>query len=140
MRTLRIHRLKIAAAALVVALVAFIVVFVRSYSSGTDSAAPKLGPSTSSFAPPTDTSPTDSTSASPGKSGSGVPSGGVTDFTFPNGLKYTGGSTDFFRFQKQHIVVLKVFSEGNAQLIRVGWLAPESYDAPYGDMKQLASP
>lgn len=131
--------MKIAIAAFVVAIVAFIGVFVRSYNSGGNSAAPTLGPTTSGFTPGV---PTDSTSATkkPTTTASGIPKGGVTKFTFPNGQSYAGGSTDFFRFQKQHIVELRVFSQGNAQLIRVSWLAPESYDAPYGDMHKLASP
>ena len=140
MLTLRRHRLKIAAAVLVVALVVLVGLFIRSYNSGTDSAAPTLGPTTSGFTPSIDNSSSASPTASPKSSGSGLPSGGVTAFTFPNGLSYTAGDPNFFRFQKQHIVVLKVFSNGNVPLIRVGWLAPESYDAPYGDIKGVSSP
>lgn len=144
MLTLREHRWKIAIAAVVVVLVALIGLFIRDYNSGSDSSAPKVGPSSGGFTPTVDTrtatASSTSASASPGASGSGVPKGGVKGFTFPNGLSYTGGDPNFFRFQKQHIVLLRVFSAGNAQLIRVGWLAPESYDAPYGDTKGLASP
>lgn len=132
--------MKIAAAVAIVALVAFIGLFIRSYNSGTDSAAPKLGPTTSGFTPPVDTSSTSASPSASKASGTGLPRGGVTAFTFPNGLSYTAGDPNFFRFQKQHIVVLKVFSAGNVPLIRVGWLAPESYDAPYGDVKGTGSP
>jgi hypothetical protein len=144
MRTLRRHRVKIAIAAFAAALVAFIAIFVESYNSGNDSAAPTLGPTgalptTTAVSSPSATKST-SASSKPKRTLTGFPSGGVTNFTFPNGQSFTGGNTDFFKFQNQHLVQLRVFSAGNVQLIRVGWLAPESYDAPYGDLKSLASP
>jgi hypothetical protein len=124
--------------AVVVLLAAFIALFVRSYdSSGPEGSAPPAAQSTPTLSIPALSS---SASASPtGKSGS-TKSGSVINYTFPNGLHYTGGDTSFFRFAPQHLVVLRVFSAGNVNLIRIGWLAPESYDAPYGDIKNIASP
>ena len=140
MLTLRRHRWKIAITVVVVALIAAIGLFIRSYNSGTDSAAPKVGPTTSGFTPSIDSTSSTSAAPSPTASGTGIPKGGVTAFTFPNGLSYTAGDPNFFRFQSQHTVVLRVYSTGNVQLIRIGWLAPESYDAPYGDIRNIASP
>ena len=138
MRFLRKNRVKIAAAALVVGVVTLITLFVRAYNHGTNSAAPTFGPTISL---PADTpSASASSSIKPRKTISGIPSGGVTKYTFPNGQTYSVGDPNFFKFQNQHLVELRVFSAGNVQLIRVGWLAPESYDAPYGDLHNLASP
>lgn len=135
MRTLRNNRVKIGVAALVVAIIAFIGLFVRAYNNDSTSAAPTFGPPTSTI-----DIPSASSSASAKPKPSTKPSGDLANYTFPNGVRYTGGDTAFFRFQNQHTVLLRVFSSGNVQLIRVGWLAPESYDAPYGDMRNLASP
>lgn len=141
MRFLRKNRVKIAAAALVVGLVTLITLFVRAYNGSNKSgAAPTFGPTISLPADTGSVSPSPSTSITPRRTISGIPSGGVTKYTFPNGQTYVAGDPNFFKFQNQHLVELRVFSAGNVQLIRVGWLAPESYDAPYGDLRGLASP
>lgn len=135
MRALRKHRTKAIVAAVAVLLVAFIGLFIRSYhDSGPVGSAPPIANGSTTSIP--ELSSSASGSAKPKSSTS--PS--VINYTFPNGVHYTGGDTSFFRFGPQHIVVLKVYSAGNVQLIRVGWLAPESYDAPYGDIHHVGSP
>jgi hypothetical protein len=137
-RQLRRHRTKAIVAAVVVVLIAFIGLFIRSYhDSGPVGKAPNAIGSTTSV-PELSPSASDSSSASSKPSGS--PTGSILNYTFPNGMHYTGGDTSFFRFAPQHIVVLNVYSHGNVPLIRVGWLAPESYDAPYGDIRHVGSP
>jgi hypothetical protein len=127
-RSLRRHRVAVVIAALAVVVVAAIALFVNAYNgSGSTRAA---GPSDS---------PTPSSSSavpSPTSTANAIPKGGVTDFTFPNGAHYTGGSFSFASFP-QHIVHLVVFNSWGKRLIRVGWVAPQSYDAPYGDLHNL---
>lgn len=139
MRTLRNNRVTIGVAALVVAIIAFIGLFVRAYNHVDTSAAPTFGPTTNPVDVPSASSDASSSVAAKPKA-SRKPTGDLATYTFPNGTSYAGGDTAFFHFQTQHIVVLRVFSSGNVQLIRVAWLAPESYDAPYGDVRRLVSP
>lgn len=140
MRFLRKNRVKIAAAALVVGVVTLMALFIRAYNGGTTSAAPTFGPTTGLSTDSASADASSSSSAKPRSTATGIPGGGVTKYTFPNGQTYVAGDPGFFKFQNQHIVELRVFSGGNVRLIRVGWLAPESYDAPYGDERGLSSP
>jgi hypothetical protein len=132
-RSLRRHRVAVVIAALAVVLIAAITLFVRAYN-GTGSTHSGAGPLPSDTATPSTTSI--GASPSPTNTSNAIPKGGVTDYTFPNGLHYTGGSFAFANFP-QHIVRLVVFNSLGRRLIRVGWVAPQSYDAPYGDLKDL---
>ena len=117
-------------AALTVVLIAAITLFVRAYdhTGSTGSAGgPSVFPTTSGTSTP---------SATPSPTTDPIPKGGVTGYTFPGGLHYTGGSFAFKSFP-QHIVRLVVFNHLGQRLIRVGWVAPQSYDAPYGDLRNL---